>query len=125
MFDLFQFKLSFTGVRVNNLVSSLTAHTNVTVVRPLPSDLQVTLHPNQDDIPSCIPLHDDVQSDLSTTAVFVRENVTFQASLAMGINLTFHWSFSDDGSDLVRAPYMEPSCEGIACLRDSQVCTLL
>ena len=118
--------LFISGVQVRNPVSTLSAFTNVTVVQPMPSDLQVTIHPSQDDIPSCIPVHDGPSSALAATAaVFVQEEVVFQASLGMGINLTFQWSFSDDGASVSRAPYMQPSCEGIACLRDSQVMYLM
>ncbi|XP_022082101.1 polycystic kidney disease protein 1-like 1 [Acanthaster planci] len=112
-------------VDVSNAISALTRTTGITVVRPLPSDLQVILRPTQGDAPSCVPASDvTAAASLPAVSVFVGEEVEFQASVAMGVNLTFAWAFggvNDDSLNVTEVSLEEPECEGITCMQDIQV----
>ncbi|XP_063964557.1 polycystin-1-like protein 1 [Lytechinus pictus] len=112
----------FIGVTASNAISHRTARTVLHVVQPVPSDLQVILRPGQGNIPSCVPEHDNLMSNLPAVAVFVDEPAEFQAYLSIGINLTFDWWFNDDGSHVTSMPYLEEgeSCDVIMCLHSHQ-----
>ena len=109
-------------MEVSNPISSLTRSTSIVVVQPVPSDLQVILRPTQGNTPSCVPVSDT--TSLPTVSVFVDEEVEFQASVAMGINLTFVWMFDEDSNRMNVTEVLAevPGCEGIACMQDTQVC---
>ena len=106
-----------------NAISCLTASTVQRVVQPIPADLQVILRPGQGNIPSCVPEHDHLASNLPAVAVFINEVAEFQAYLSIGVNLTFDWMFGDDGSHVVLSPYLENnvSCDSLLCLHSDQV----
>lgn len=103
---------------VNNAVSQFNASTSIEIVPPYPAVLQVTLSPGQQDVPSCIPLIQDLDLAFPAISVFVNEPTAFEASLVRGINITFSWQF---GNEL--EVYSEPgmTCVGLECLQDSQV----
>ncbi|XP_071481016.1 uncharacterized protein, partial [Diadema antillarum] len=109
-------------VTVTNAVSRVHVATTLHVVQPIPSDLQVILRPGQGNIPSCVPEHDSLSSNLPVVAVFVNEESEFQAYLSIGVNLTFDWWFSEDGSHVTSTPYLEneESCDGNMCLHSHQ-----
>ncbi|XP_038044344.1 polycystic kidney disease protein 1-like 1 isoform X2 [Patiria miniata] len=110
-------------VDVSNAISDLLRTTSIVVVRPLPSDLQVILRPTEGDAPSCVPMSSSATASLPAVSVFMGEEVEFQASVAMGVNLTFVWTFNGDGLNLTEVSAEEPDCEGIACMQDIQVHT--
>ena len=107
---------------VSNPISRLHRTTSISVVQPLPADLQIILRPVQGDGPSCVPIEEASAISLPAVSVFVGEEVEFQASVAFGINLTFVWMFDEGGVVNVTERYVEePECEGIACMQDSEV----
>ncbi|XP_033639226.1 uncharacterized protein LOC117299811 [Asterias rubens] len=109
-------------VDVSNPISRLHRTTSISVVQPLPADLQIILRPVQGDGPSCVPIEEASAIFLPAVSVFVGEEVEFQASVAFGINLTFVWMFDEGGVVNVTERYVEePECEGIACMQDSEV----
>ena len=53
--------------------------------------------------------------------VFVNQEVEFQASVATGINLTFHWGLYKGSQHDIMLEIVEKVCTEEPCLQNSQV----
>ncbi|XP_077978738.1 polycystin-1-like protein 1 [Glandiceps talaboti] len=105
-------------VIVSNALSSLQASVNITVVMPVPSDLDIGRLAGSGKIPSCIPEHSAIPENTATISGYVDTEIQFQAAVVYGVNLTFSWEFSDDGTPMISPK--DPTCQGISCLQDIQ-----
>ena len=113
----------FSDVTVNNSISSLSSDLDLEVIFPEPKDLQVGIRDDLE-VPSCVPdeysLSQLQEHREGVLAVFLNASVHLEASVAMGTNLTFNFTFEDTGE------VMTQICE--SCTSVTQVsllqCTL-
>ncbi|XP_067861567.1 polycystin-1-like protein 1 isoform X2 [Heptranchias perlo] len=83
-------------VLADNQISREEKNISVEVLDPAPTALEVKLVQMTEQIPSCIPFDVDETSPLEK--VFLGIDYSFEAFVAMGIDLKFFWYFSDDNS---------------------------
>ncbi|XP_038652375.1 uncharacterized protein LOC119965686 [Scyliorhinus canicula] len=83
-------------VIADNQISREEKNITVIVLDPAPTALEVKLVQLTEQIPSCIPFTVDETSPLEK--VFLGIDYNFEAFVAMGIELSFLWHFSDDNS---------------------------
>lgn len=103
-------------VKFANYLSELSAKVNVSVILPVPTDLSLTLWTADDLLPSCVPSDLILSSDngQKTINVFTNEKVSLEAAVSVGVNLSFHWMFSDDQTSRWVRPYLE-ACKKRNC----------
>ena len=97
----------FSEIDVSNGISSLSSSLDLEVIHPEPKDLQLGMLSGHDlDLPSCIPAEFNVthllEDEEAILAVFVNTSIHLEASVAMGTNLTFTFSFEDSGEILTQ-----------------------
>ncbi|XP_067867286.1 polycystin-1-like protein 1 isoform X2 [Heterodontus francisci] len=83
-------------VLADNQISREEKNISVMVLDPAPTALEVKLVQMTEQIPSCIPFDADETSPLEK--VFLGTDYSFEAFVAMGIELKFLWYFSDDNT---------------------------
>ncbi|XP_074659507.1 polycystin-1-like protein 1 [Tubulanus polymorphus] len=112
------------NLNVENAISTFYTSTQISVHLPAPHDLQVNLiRPSSVELPSCILLkYYPIPKDSVT--VFINQSVSFEASVAVGTNLTFRWRFPDataENSSVVSdSKIPNDTCAGRTCLTDAQ-----
>ncbi|KAL4222250.1 Polycystic kidney disease [Mactra antiquata] len=92
------------NVEVNNGISSLTNNYKLTVVLPIPRDLQVWIE-DEADLPSCIPEEYGVlETNGQIFSVFVGTQLLLSAGVSMGTNMTFIFDFEDMPDKITKQP---------------------
>ena len=106
-------------IEVSNILSTLRISTNVTVLLPEPSTLQMTLRNGKDQLPSCMPSDVPLEEGKKTVTVFVGDPIIFEANVDVGKNITFEWLFSD-GDRVTENPTLD-GCKDRQCTTSIQV----
>ncbi|XP_070567044.1 sialate:O-sulfotransferase 1-like [Ptychodera flava] len=70
-------------VVASNPMSSLQASLNITIIPPVPADLEIGRLAGSGKIPSCIPEHSAIPEDAVTVSGFVDTEIEFQASVVL------------------------------------------
>nr|XP_046146915.1 polycystic kidney disease 1 like 1 [Oncorhynchus gorbuscha] len=83
-------------ISVSNLLSQLFSSLYLSVFRPSPEGLEVSLVQGQGGTPSCLPY--PAQDTLSRTLekAYLGDTLTLQAYVGAGIRVKFHWRFISD-----------------------------
>jgi hypothetical protein len=106
---------------VSNAISSIHEKLNISVLYPVPGDLQVTLKTKDLDIPSCVPeymIRNAADRLGQTNVVYKGVPLELESLVSNGVNLTFDWSIrkvvdSDGNRQNDEILTEKKSCEGI------------
>lgn len=83
-------------ISVSNLLSQLFSSLYLSVLRPSPEGLEVSLVQGQGGTPSCLPYPAQDTLSRALEKVYLGDSLTLQAYVGAGIRVQFHWRFISD-----------------------------
>lgn len=102
-----------------NILSSVHSTVSFAAVKPVPSNVSITIKASPNELPSCRP-----DGSSSVQAVYVNSDTKFEASVSVGASMTYEWTIvAIDTGDVVETGSVAGilCSEGLSCTTSSKV----